>query len=127
MNTLNDAIRELQFVHLSLVPRREVMATAWRLAKRVAAEFKISSKLLFAKALKLVWAKAKVKVSIFDAYDFRRELKIGGFTFNKENKAWECEMALGEFRRPSPVQYGRGFIHLDSAFEKKHNLVFLAA
>ena len=119
-----------QAITLESVPSvkaSDVMKTAWWLAKMVAKEYGVSSKSLLSAALKKVWSKVSVKVSIFNAYEDRRTLAIIGFVFNKENKAWEKEMFLGDFNKPNAQRFGKGFITagtIESAFSNKHSVKF---
>ena len=110
------------------VTASEVMAEAWRLAKLIASEYSISPKLLLPAAMRKVWAQVPAKIRLFDAYESRQLLSILGFKFNKENKAWEKVMCLGEFKNPQPVRYGRGFksdTEIKRAYNYKHSVTFI--
>lgn len=103
------------------------MKTAWMLAKMIAKEYGVSAKSLLSAALKKIWAKINVKVSLFGAYESRQTLAFLGFVFNSENKAWEKQMLLGEFKRPQAVKFGHGLMstsRIESAYAHQHTIVW---
>ena len=104
------ASSEIQGFALQPISRKEVMATAWYIAKVVSADYGVSAKSLLALALKRAWRAVKVTLSVFNGYEDRKMLAFLGFVFNKENKAWEKEVQLTFFKYPQPVKFGRGFI-----------------
>ena len=122
------ALQALALESVYSVTASEVMSEAWRIAKLVASEYGVSSKSLLSAALKKVWSTITVKVSLFNAYVSKQLLAILGFKFNEENKAWEKTMKLGEFKRPKPVAFGRGFksdSEIKRAYNYKHSVKFI--
>ena len=92
MNNLESAINYINNETFKPVKATQVMATAWLLAKDAARQFNVSSKALLSAALKKVWSRVLVTVSVFNGYDKRVLLAKKGFVFNKLNKAWEIEV-----------------------------------
>ncbi len=128
MSNLELAKKELKFVHIMPLSANQVMKKAWQIAKEIAAEFSVSSKALLSLALKRVWANVKVKVSLFNAYESRKNLAFLGWVFNAVNKAWECEMKLAEFTKPQPVRFGRGWkteSEILRSYNHKHQIKFI--
>lgn len=123
-----NAKQALALESIPSVAASDVMKTAWALAKLIANEYGVSAKSLLPQALKQVWAKVNVKVSLFGAYESRQTLGILGFVFNSESKAWEKTMELGEFKRPQAVKFGRGLMtvsKIESAFAHQHKIAFV--
>lgn len=106
-----NAQQEIRTYAVRPISAKEVMQTAWNIAKIVAADYEsVTAKSLLSIALKRAWAAVKVTVSVFNAYNDRKILAFLGFIFNESNKAWEKEVSLSFFHCPSPVKFGRGFL-----------------
>jgi hypothetical protein len=89
MTNLEIAIKAIDSEVFKPVNVQDVMKMAWVIAKDVARQYKVSSKALLSAALKKVWSRVLVKVSVFNAYNHRVFFAKKGFKFNKTNKAWE--------------------------------------
>lgn len=106
-----NAQQEIKTYAVRLITAKEVMQTAWNIAKIVAKDYDgVTAKSLLSVALKRAWAAVKVTVSVFNAYNDRKILAFLGFVFNASNKAWEKEISLGFFHCPSPIKFGKGFL-----------------
>lgn len=105
------AQQEIKGYAVRPISAKEVMQTAWNIAKIVAKDYEgVTAKSLLSLALKRAWRAVKVTVSVFNAFNHRQTLAILGFIFNEQNKAWEKEVDLSFVKNPSPVKFGRGFI-----------------
>lgn len=107
------------------ITAKEVMATAWMIAKQVSKDHNISSKSIFSLCLKAAWKQVVVIVKVKNGYSCRHILASSKFTFDKATKLWIREVLRTQVAQLINVEIKRAFYkHVDSTLDASYSVSF---
>lgn len=116
---------DIRFFLSAKITAKEVMATAWMIAKQVSKDHNISSKSIFSLCLKAAWKQVVVIVSIKNSYEARQLLAKNKFTYNKESKLWIREVLRTQVAQLINVEIKSAFCkHVDSTLDASYVVSF---